>query len=157
LSTNLAQSKYRPLPFRQLCHSRGDLPAALGGQEPILGVRLWLHRFTRGDLVRGRRREHPAESSCARFPEVQTTINENPGEPYLKWQVLPVIRQMSKDLDEGILDGFVSVVRVSETVIRNTCGASLLQRHEIAEPVSCGITFACEQQGFDLCRQTRVF
>ena len=64
---------------------------------------------------------------------------------------------MAEDLDERILDGFVSFRGVSEILIRDSQRPALMDDDELAKPLARPFGLVALQQFADFNRETRVF
>jgi hypothetical protein len=69
---------------------------------------------------------YPSFASPAGLEPVETAINQNPREPYLKRQVFAERAHVRIGLHEGVLYGLVGVRCISQVMERNASGAALM-------------------------------
>jgi hypothetical protein len=81
---------------------------------------------------------------------IEAGIDENSHEPHVEGQLLAVLFDVQKHLDEGILHRFVCVGGIAKVVISNPQPSTLEQGHQGAESISCGLALAGEDEGLDL-------
>lgn len=126
----MTQHKHQPLPIGQLTHGRLQPAATLVLQHLVFGARATgrqvLSRipFHAIRIDRGPRNPSFPPASC--LEPIETPIDENPCEPYLKGKVLAERPHMGVGLHERILYCLISVRRVAQVMKRNAGRAALM-------------------------------
>ena len=140
----------------QLLDGGGNLARPFARDEPLLRARVRRHGSVGHRVRRRRHRQRPSQPAGPRLPQVQASIHQDPREPHLEGQVLPVCRDVREHLDEGVLHRLIGVVRVPEIVIGDAHGAPLLQPHQVREPLPGHIALAGHDERLYLGRHLRV-
>src|SRR6185436_6935470 len=108
----------RPLPAVEPIDRRRDARATLAREQAMLRVVAGTGSRDAG-LVRARHfgARHPTVAPQLRLPPIQAAVDENPCEPDLEWPGFPIRGNVTEDLDERVLDGFVGLGGVSKILI----------------------------------------
>ena len=94
----------------------------------------------------------PALAPDGRLAPIETSVDEDAGEPDLEGPGFAIRADVAEDLDEGVLDGFVGVGGVAEILIGDAQGAALMDGDELAEPFARRVGLAALQQLADFNR-----
>src|SRR5262245_6832058 len=133
----MRKHEHGPLPAIQAIDRRRDARAALARKQAMFRVVTGTGcRDTRLVCAREFSARHPTVASQLRFPAVQAAVDENPCEPDFEWPRLAIRGNVTEDLDEGILDGFVGLGGISQILVGDARRPALVLRDEIRETLA---------------------
>ena len=126
----MTQHKHQSLPIGQLTHGRLQPAATLVLQHLVFGAwasgRQVLSRIPFHAIRIDRRPRNPSFASPTGLEPIETAINQNPREPYLKGEVFAERPHMGIRLHERVLYGLVSVGRIAQIVKRDASRTALV-------------------------------
>ena len=126
----MTQHKHQPLPIGQLAHGRLQPATTLVLQHLVLGARpagrQVLRRIPFHAIRIDRGPRNPSFPPAPGLQPIETPVNEDPREPYLKGEILAERPHMRVGLHKRILYGLIGVGRIAQVMKRNASRAALM-------------------------------
>src|SRR5262245_17196364 len=145
-----------PLAIGKLLNRLRNVPGALRREHAIFRARLNSGWVGRSGFDRRRHRQRPTESAGARLAKIETSVDEDTGEPHLEGILFSIARDVRKHFYEGVLYGLIGVVRVAEVAVSDPYRAPLMLRDEIGKLLPRSLAITGQDQRFETRCERRV-